>query len=461
MNLPPAIGRRAFVFNTGLSLGAMALGCCQRTGAPTRPAVVAKAKRIIWLYMAGGISQFETFDDKPLLEKLDGQPMPESITKGEDLAQLVGKKLVVMAPQYQFQRWGDSGQPISVLLPELASKCADEMCFVHSVHTDAIIHDSAHTFMNTGSTLPGRPAVGSWISYGLGEEAKTLPDFVVMISTSKFGMEAAFAARQWHSGCLPGRYQGVQLGSGAHPVVYLDNPAGVSRQAQRQLVRAVQSIDQNESDCAPDPEIATRISQYEMAFRMQASVPELLNISNEPLDVLDLYGTYLNDGSFASNCLLARRLAERGVRFIQIYHRGWDHHAGIKERIQVGAKEIDRPIAGLVTDLKRRGMLDDTLIVFGSEFGRTPMAQDDGRGHHRAAFTMWFAGGGIKPGTSLGATDDFGFHPVENPISVHDVHATMLHLMGLDHTQLSFQNQGVATRLTGVGPCRVINEMLA
>ncbi len=460
MNLPPAIGRRAFVFNAGLSLGAMALASCERARVISRPAVAAKAKRIIWLYMAGGISQFETFDYKPLLEKLDGQPMPESITKGQQLGQLQGQKLVVMAPQHEFRKWGDSGQSIGVILPELASKCADEICIVRSISTDAISHDRAHTFMNTGSTIAGRPAVGSWMWYGLGNEAEALPGFVVMVSTGQFGIKQPIAARQWHSGFLPGRFQGVEFRSDVDPVLYLKNPDGVSRKAQRDLVEAVQSLDRLENERSTDPEIATRISQYEMAFRMQTSVPDLLDFTNEPQYILNQYGTWGSDGSFASNCLLARRLAERGVRFIQIYHRDWDHHAGVKEHVQGAASEVDRGAAALVTDLKQRGMLDDTIVVFGSEFGRSPMAQGDGRDHHRAAFTMWFAGGGIKPGFSLGATDEFGYHAVENRVSVHDVHATLLHLMGLNHAQLSFKYQGAETRLTGVGPCRVINEML-
>lgn len=460
MNLPPAIGRRAFVFNAGLSLGAMALASCERARVISRPAVAAKAKRIIWLYMAGGISQFETFDYKPLLEKLDGQPMPESITKGQQLGQLQGQKLVVMAPQHEFRKWGDSGQSIGVILPELASKCADEICIVRSISTDAISHDRAHTFMNTGSTIAGRPAVGSWMWYGLGNEAEVLPGFVVMVSTGQFGIKQPIAARQWHSGFLPGRFQGVEFRSDVDPVLYLKNPDGVSRKAQRDLVEAVQSLDRLENERSTDPEIATRISQYEMAFRMQTSVPDLLDFTNEPQYILNQYGTWGSDGSFASNCLLARRLAERGVRFIQIYHRDWDHHAGVKEHVQGAASEVDRGAAALVTDLKQRGMLDDTIVVFGSEFGRSPMAQGDGRDHHRAAFTMWFAGGGIKPGFSLGATDEFGYHAVENRVSVHDVHATLLHLMGLNHAQLSFKYQGAETRLTGVGPCRVINEML-
>jgi hypothetical protein len=460
MNLPPAIGRRTFVFNAGLSLGAMALASCEATSVISKPAMAAKAKRVIWLYMAGGMSQFETFDYKPLLEKLDGQPMPESITKGQQLAQLQGQKLNVLAPQHEFQKWGDSGQSIGVILPELASKCADEICIVRSIYTDAISHDRAHTFMNTGSTIAGRPALGSWVWYGLGSEAESLPGFVVMVSTGRFGIKQPIAARQWHSGFLPGRFQGVEFRGGVDPVVYLKNPAGVTQKAQRDFVKAVQSLDRIESERSTDPEIATRISQYEMAFRMQTSVPEFVDISNEPQHILDLYGTWGNDGSFASNCLLARRLAERGVRFIQIYHRDWDHHAGVKEHVQGAANEVDRGAAALVKDLKQRGMLDDTIVVFGSEFGRSPMAQADGRDHHRAAFTMWFAGGGIKPGFSLGATDEFGYHAVENRISVHDVHATLLHLMGLNHAQLSFKNQGAETRLTGVGPCRVINEIL-
>jgi hypothetical protein len=420
-----------------------------------------RAKRVIWLYMAGGMTHLETFDPKPKLAEMHGQPMPDSITKGQQIAQLQGQKLNCFAPQHPFKQWGNSGQWISELWPKLASQCADDMCIVRSLHTDAINHDPAHTFMNTGSMINGRPAMGSWLLYGLGAESENLPGFVVMVSTGKYGQKQPIAARQWHSGFLPGQYQGVEFRGTGDPVLYVSNPKGVSPNQQRDVVDAIQSLNSLAEKRLEDPEIATRIRQYELAFRMQASVPELMDVSNEPQHVVDLYGTRGGDGSFASNCLLARRLAERGVRFIQLYHRDWDHHGAVKEHSAGTAKEVDQGVAALITDLKQRDMLKDTIIVFGSEFGRTPMAQGDGRDHHLAGFTMWFAGGGFKPGASYGATDEFGYHAVENRVSVHDVHATILHLLGIDHQRFSVKFQGLDSRLTGVEPCRVVSEILA
>lgn len=477
MTLPLDIGRRAFVLNSGVSIGSMALSswltgsgrvqaavandAAVSRGVIGQPHMVPRAKRIIWLYMAGGMSHLDTFDHKPALEKLNGQPMPESVTKGQQIAQLQGKELTVLAPQHPFQKWGESGQSISVVWPELASKCADEMCIVRSVFTEAINHDPAHTFMNTGSMTAGRPAMGSWLWYGLGNDAESLPGFVVLISTGNFGQKQPIAARQWHSGFLPSRFQGVEFRGVGDPVLYLKNPGGISSTRQRDFIDAVQSLNQLRNEAVPDPEIATRISQYEMAYRMQTSVPELMDIRDEPRHVLDLYGTEGGDGTFASNCLLARRLAERGVRFIQLYHRDWDHHSAVKDHIQGTAAEVDRAAAALITDLKLRGMLDDTIVVFGSEFGRTPMAQGNGRDHHLAGFTMWFAGGGFKGGASYGATDEFGYRAEVNRASVHDIHATLLHLLGIDHMRFAVKSQGLDTRLTGVEPCRVIDEILA
>lgn len=421
----------------------------------------AKAKRIIWLYMAGGMSHLDTFDHKPKLTELHGQPMPESITKGQQIAQLQGAKLNCFAPQHPFQKWGQSGQEFSSVWPNLGAKCADEMCIVRSVFTEAINHDPAHTFMNTGSMIAGKPAMGSWLLYGLGSEAANLPGFVVMVSTGKYGQKQPIAARQWHSGFLPGRFQGVEFRSVGDPVLYVRNPAGVSSTQQRSVVDAINQLNRLEEQQVYDPEIATRISQYELAFNMQQSVPELMDISKEPQSVLDLYGTTGGDGSFASNCLLARRLAERGVRFIQLYHRDWDHHGAVKSHIAGTAAEVDRGAAALIEDLRQRDMLKDTIIVFGSEFGRTPMAQGDGRDHHLAGFTMWFAGGGFKPGFSYGATDEFGYHAVEKRASVHDIHATLLHLLGIDHQRFTFKSQGLDSRLTGVEPAQMIPDLLA
>jgi hypothetical protein len=381
---------------------------------------------------------------------MHGKPMPDSITKGQQLAQLQGSKLNCFAPQHPFKKHGQSGQEISTVFPLLGERAADDICIIRSIHTEAINHDPAHTFMNTGSMINGRPAAGSWLLYGLGSECEDLPGFVVMVSDGKFGQKQPLAARQWHSGFLPSQFQGVEFRSSGDPVLYVGNPQGVDIARQRDVVETVQRLNQVEAEAIEDPEIATRISQYEMAFRMQTSVPGLMDVSDEPAHVLELYGTKGGDGTFASNCLLARRLAERGVRFIQLYHRDWDHHGSVKKHTAGTAGEVDRGAAALVADLKQRGMLDDTLIVFGSEFGRTPMAQGDGRDHHIAGFSMWFAGGGIKPGMSYGATDEFGYYAVENKISVHDVHATILHLLGIDHLKLNYRFQGRDFRLTDV-----------
>ncbi len=478
MMLPTSIGRRSFLGSTGLSLGSIALGSLGGLSVNRSSARgildgidssqgilqplhhLPKAKRIIWLYMAGGMSHLDTFDFKQKLVDLHGKPMPESITKGQQIAQLQGRPLNVFAPQHPFKRWGESGQEISVIFPELASRCADEMCIVKSLHTDAINHDPAHTFMNTGTMIAGRPAMGSWLLYGLGSESQNLPGFVVMVSTGKFGQKQPIAARQWHSGFLPGKYQGVEFRSVGDPVMFVRNPDGISMAHQKDVVDATTELNRLADRRLNDPEIATRISQYELAFRMQTSVPELMDIKDESQETLELYGTKGGDGSFASNCLLARRLAERGVRFIQLYHRDWDHHGSVKSHVEGSAKEVDRGAAALIEDLKRRGMLNDTIVIFGSEFGRTPMAQGDGRDHHLAGFTMWFAGGGFKPGITYGATDDFGYHAAENVVSVHDVHATLLHQLGIDHNRFSVKNQGLDVKLTGVEPCRVLHEIL-
>ncbi|MBU6293952.1 MAG: DUF1501 domain-containing protein [Planctomycetes bacterium] len=464
--LPETIARRSFLRAGGLSLGSMALGQLLARDGRAAAAVpklpfAPKAKRVIWLYMAGGMSHIDTFDNKPKLAQMSGQPMPESVTKGKQIAQLQGAKLNCLGPQHPFKKWGQSGQEISVIWPKLAEACADRMCIVRSLSTEAINHDPAHTFMNTGSMIPGRPAMGSWLLYGLGSESDNLPGFIVLVSTGKFGQRQPIAARQWHSGFLPGQHQGVELRGTGDPVLYVRNPAGVDMSAQRQVVDAVGDLNRLRDRAVDDPEISTRLSQYELAFRMQTSVPGLMDLSDEPKSMLDLYGTRGGDGSFGSNCLLARRLAERGVRFIQLYHRDWDHHGAVKDHVAGTAGEVDQGAAALITDLARRGMLDDTLVVFGSEFGRTPMAQGSGRDHHLAGFTMWFAGGGMRPGFSYGATDEFGYNAVENKVSVHDVHATLLHQLGIDHERFTYRFQGLDMRLTGVEPSRVVKEILA
>lgn len=416
-----------------------------------------RAKRVIFLCMAGGASHLETLDDKPKLAEMHGQPMPDSVTQGQPIAQLQGQKLTCFAPQFPFAPFGQSGQRISTALPHIGS-IADEICIVRSLKTEQINHDPAHTFMNTGTAISGRPSMGSWVLYGLGRETDRLPGFVVLTSSGG-GQDQPIAARQWHSGFLPSQFQGVQFRSVGDPVLYVGRPPGVTQGDQRAIVDAVNQLNDLHRKQTFDREVETRIAQYEMAFKMQASVPELVDLSDEPQHVLDLYGTRGADGSFASNCLLARRLAERGVRFIQLYHRGWDHHGGIKHGVEVAAGHVDRASAALVRDLKQRGMLDDTLVIWTGEFGRTPMAQGNGRDHHIKGFSMWMAGGGVRGGTSYGATDELGYHAIENVVHVHDLHATMLHLLGIDHERLTYRFQGRDFRLTDVHG-RVVRDVI-
>ncbi|MEM7475193.1 MAG: DUF1501 domain-containing protein [Planctomycetota bacterium] len=409
-----------------------------------------KCKRVIHLCMAGGASHLETLDYKPKLAELDGKSMPKSFTEGQQIAQLQGQRnsLKCLGPQHGFSPSGKSGTKISNILPHTQA-VADDLCVINSMHTDQINHDPAHTLMNTGTSIPGRPSMGSWLLYGLGAETNNLPGYVVMTSVGG-GQSQPIASRQWHSGFLPSRFQGVEFRSKGDPVLYVNSPNGVSLNQQRRLIDAIQSLNQIGNDRFQDPEIATRIAQYELAFRMQTSVPDLMDVSDEPQHILDLYGTRGGDGSFASNCLLARRLAERGVRFIQLYHRGWDHHGGIKQGSEFTARLVDQGTAALIKDLKQRGMLDDTLVIWGGEFGRTPMAQGSGRDHHIKGFSTWLAGAGIRPGMSYGATDELGYAAVENVVHVNDLHATMLHLFGIDHERLTYRFQGRDFRLTDV-----------
>jgi len=385
--------------------------------------------------------------------------MPESITKGQPIAQLQGKPLKCLGPQREFVRYGKSGQMMADVFPNIG-KHADDLAIVNSLRTEQINHDPAHTFMNTGTQISGRPCMGSWINYGLGSESENLPGFVVLTSVGG-GQSQPIAARQWHSGFLPSRFQGVQFHSAGDPVLYVGNPKGVSSKDQRSVVDAVNSLNRIRNKAVNDPEIKTKITQYEMAFKMQTSVPELVDVSKEPKHILDLYGAKPGDGSFASNCLLARRLAERGVRFIQLYHRGWDHHGGVKKGVESTAKLVDQGAGALLEDLKQRDMLKDTLVVWGGEFGRTPMAQGTGRDHHIKGFSIWMAGGGIKGGVKYGMTDDFGYNAVEDVVHVRDLHATMLRLLGIDHERLTVKNQGLDMRLTGVEHARVVKEILA
>lgn len=418
-----------------------------------------RIKRVIHLCMAGGPSHLETFDYKPELARLDGQPMPESLTKGQPIAQLQNQALRVMGPQHAFAKHGKSGLEISSVLPHL-SKMADDLCVVKSMHTEQINHDPAHTFFNTGTAISGRPSMGSWVLYGLGAETQDLPGFIVLTSEGG-GQSQPISSRQWHSGFLPSRVQGVQLHASGNPVHYVGNPAGVNHSQQRDIVDAVARINMHRNETLQDPEIATRVSAYEMAFRMQTSVPELTDMTDEPDHIVKMYGCTPGDGTFGSNCLMARRLAERGVRFIQLYHRGWDHHGGVKRGTEKTGSLVDQGSAALIQDLKQRGMLDDTLIVWGGEFGRTPMAQGDGRDHHIKGFSICLAGGGIKGGTSYGATDEFGYNAVKDPVHVRDFHATMLHMLGIDHNRFTYKFQGLDFKLTGVEEAHVVDGILS
>lgn len=472
-----SLNRRTFLARSGLGLGSLAFGSLLfRDGRPIYGAEASKvasggvinpphypirAKRVIHLCMAGGPSQVECFDPKPELKKLDGQPFPESLTKGQQLAQLQGATLKARGSFVDFKKHGRSGQEISDLFPHIAG-ISDDICIIRSMVTEQINHDPAQAFMNSGSIQKGRPSMGSWLLYGLGADTDSLPGFVVLVSQGKGGGAQPVSARQWSSGFLPSRFQGIQFQSKGDAVHYVGYPDGVCQSTQRLLVDEINRLNGQLAQDRLDPEIHTRISQYEMAFRMQTSVPELTDFKQEPQHILDLYGVKQpGDGSFASNCLLARRLAERGVRFIQLYHRAWDHHGDIEKNMPKAALETDQASAALVNDLKQRGLLDDTLIIWGGEFGRTPMGQGTGRDHHILAFSLWMAGGGIKPGMCYGATDEFAYRAVENVVSMHDLHATMLHLCGTDHNRFSVKFQGLDARLTGVEPSKVIKAILA
>jgi hypothetical protein len=469
--------RRSFLGQSAAGLGSVALANLLQPElfAGTQPSPVAntpglaglphhlpRIKRVIFLYMSGGPSQFETYDHKPVLAEMDGKPMPESYTKGQPIAQLQGQALKCFGPQAKFRKYGQSGQEFSDFLPWTA-RLADDIAIIRSMTTDQINHDPAHTVMNTGTSISGRPSMGSWVQYGLGSEAQDLPGFVVL--TSQGGRNPQpISSRQWHSGFLPSRFQGMEFSSTGDPVHYVRNPAGITTERQRRLIDTVTELNGLRNEEVQNPEVETRIAAYEMAFRMQASVPGLMDISDEPPHVLDMYGTKGADGSFAANCLLARRLAERGVRFIQLYHRGWDHHGDLVPFMTTCCGLTDKPTWALITDLKRRGMLDDTLIIWGGEFGRTPMfqgkGQSPGRDHHIKSMSMWLCGGGIRGGLTLGATDDLGYHAVQDICHVRDLHATLLHLLGIDHRRLAVKHQGLDFRLTGVLPAKVIQPVL-
>ena len=400
--------------------------------------------------MSGGPSHLETFDYKPKLDEMNGKPMPESFTKGQPIAQLQNQSLKVQGHLTKFKQYGQGGQHISDFLPWHA-KMADDLCILRSLRTEQINHDPAHTFMNTGTAINGRPSMGAWVNYGLGSETKDLPGFVVLTSVGGRNPQP-IASRQWGAGFLPSRHQGVEFSSSGDPVHYVGSPSGTSIDSQRRVVNTVSMLDHHSNRSLQDPEVSTRIAAYEMAFRMQASVPELMDISKEPKHVLDMYGAKPGDGSYASNCLLARRLAERGVRFIHLYHRGWDHHGGLVKYMNTCCGLTDKPTWALIQDLKQRGLLKDTLVIWGGEFGRTPMFQGKGgagRDHHIKGFSMWMAGGGVKGGIGYGATDELGYNAEQDIVHVRDLHATMLHLLGINHERFTVKHQGLDTKLTG------------
>jgi hypothetical protein len=461
------INRRAFLGRAAFGLGGMALASLLDPGIIGAAEVPAggerwkgiihpahyptRAKRIIHLYMAGGPSHLESFDFKPKLKELDGKPFPESFTKGQQLAQLQGATLKARGPFCEFKKYGKSGLEISTLFPNIG-EMADDLCVIKSMHTEQINHDPAHAFMNTGSQIKGRPSMGSWLLYGLGAETQDLPGFVVLTSQGKSGVQPV-SARQWSSGFLPTRFEGIQFQSKGDAVHYVGNPEGVCQSTQRQVVEEIKRLNGMLAEERIDPEIQTRISQYEMAFRMQTSIPELTDFSQEPKHILEMYGVeHPGDGSFASNVLMARRLVERGTRFVQVYHRAWDHHGNIEKDMPTAAKAVDQASAALLKDLKQRGMLDDTLVIWGGEFGRTPMGQGSGRDHHILAFSLWLAGAGVKGGFSWGSTDELGYRYVDDDqkMHVHDLHATMLYLCGIDHKRLTYRFQGRNFRLTDV-----------
>lgn len=477
--------RRAFFGRTATGLGTAALASLLgpsllRADNPT-PATGAngilpgldfapKAKRVIYLFQSGGPSHIDMFDYKPALKQHHGEELPANIRMGQRLTGMTSgqKSFPCVAPMFSWQQHGQSGVWLSELLPHLGG-VVDDVCFVKTMWTEAINHDPACTFIQTGSQQAGRPALGAWLSYGIGSENAQLPAYVVMISQGSGNKtDQPLSTRYWGSGFLPGQHQGVRFRSQGDPVLYLTDPPGVSRDARRSMLDTVGALNQLAAEAVGDPEIDARIAQYEMAFRMQASVPELTDLSTEPASVRAAYGLKDNptDGGYARNCLLARRMIERGVRFVQLMHRGWDQHGDLPNQIRGQARDVDQPSAALVNDLKQRGLLDDTLVIWGGEFGRTVYSQgqlskdNHGRDHHGRCFTLWMAGGGIKPGYTHGETDDFCYNIVRDPVHVHDFNATLLHLLGLDHTQLTYKFQGRHFRLTDVHG-EVVKALLA
>lgn len=474
--------RRQFLRASTMGLGAAALGNLVTSLHANRPSGVAgtasgeglhfpaKAKRVIFLFMAGAPSQLDLFDYKPDLVKQFNEPLPKSVSNGQRVTAMTkGREQRVAPSMFKFTQQGQNGIYMSELLPHL-SKRVDDICFIKSMHTDAINHDPGKTLICTGSEIPGKASLGSWLSYGLGRMNENLPDFVVLSSafwTGGMGNVQALYSRLWGSGFLPSKYQGVAFQPSGDPVLFLSNPAGIDRTGRKKMLDLVTKLNKQHMQEIGDPEIQTTIAQQEMAFKMQASVPELTDLSSETKETLDLYGPEVQkSGSFARNCLLARRMVERDVRFVQLFHRGWDHHSNLPKKIRGQTYDVDQPAAALLTDLKQRGLLDDTLVVFSGEFGRTTYCQGKlkadhyGRDHHPRCFTAWMAGGGIKGGMTYGKTDEYSYNIVENPVHVRDFNATILHQLGIDHTRLIYPFQGLDQKLTGVEEAHVIKKIL-
>jgi uncharacterized protein (DUF1501 family) len=474
-NTALSVSRRYFLRDCGVGLGKIALagllaGAPRATHAapaanplaPRPPHFPGKAKRVIHLFMAGAPSQLELFDNKPLLTKYEGQPLPKSII-GDQRYAFIRPDAAVLGPRFKFAQHGKCGAEISSALPHLA-KIVDQIAILRTVHTDQFNHAPAQMFLSTGFQQPGRPSIGSWALYGLGAETENLPAYVVMSTGS--GLSGGSAL--WSSGFLPSTYAGVRFRTQGDTILDVSSPPGVDAQLQRETVDLVNKLNRQQLDATSDPEIATRIASFEMAMRLQVSAPELSDLKSESQETLDLYGCDPAKPSYARACLLARRMIERGVRYVSIFHEGWDAHSDVEGNVRGNCQTTDQASAALVADLARRGLLDDTLVIWGGEFGRTPMVESNaalgrklGRDHHPQAASMWLAGGGIKPGVSLGKTDDFGFHPVENPVHVQDLQATILHCLGFDHERLTFSRQGLDFRLTGVEPRKMIREILS
>jgi hypothetical protein len=465
---PKLIKRRWFFQQCGVGLGAIALGQLFRQNgyaapaggnplAPRRPHFAPKAKRVIYLFMAGAPSHLDLFDNKPELAKWDGKLPPAELLKGYRAA-FISPSATLLGPKFNFAKHGQSGTELSELLPHLA-EVVDDIAIVKSMHTDAFNHAPAQIFMNTGSVQFGRPSFGAWTTYGLGSESADLPAYVVF-STGEKGTSGG--ASNWGSGFLPSIHQGTLFRNTGDPVLYLSNPKGVDAKMQRDALDSIQKLNQRHLDLVGDPEISTRINSFEMAYRMQTSAPELMDLAREPKHILDLYGVEPGKANYASACLLSRRMIERGVRFVQIFHESWDQHGFLVRDLKKNCANTDQASAALIKDLKQRGLLDDTLVIWGGEFGRTPMVQggNDGRDHHPNCFSMWLAGGGVKPGLTLGESDEFGFNAATDKVHVHDLHATLLHLLGFDHTRLTYRSQGRDFRLTDVHG-EIVQKLLA